>query len=117
VKFKDEDKWNNFVKINSGHAYSRGVVDFAERWANLMEERMNADGLTVVDVAKKASHDADTDGLTGFMYGCAVSTLSETWEYGEDLRRWHNLDTQIRNEGEIANEKGGVLNPAIMSIG
>ena len=36
---------------------------------------------------------------------------------GEDLRRWHNLDTQIRNEGEIANEKGGVLNPAIMSIG
>jgi hypothetical protein len=50
------------------------------------------------------------------MYGCAVSTLSETWKFGEELRRWHNIDTQIHHEGEAANERGGVLNPAVLVI-
>ena len=68
------------------------------------------------DVAKQTSHDADLEGITGFMYGCAVSILSKCWKHGEDLRRWHNLDTQIGNEGEKANESGGVLNPALLSV-
>lgn len=38
-------------------------------------------------------------------------------EHGEELRRWHNLDTQIGDEGEKANKGKGVLNPAIMKIG
>jgi len=53
----------------------------------------------------------------GFMYGCAVSTLAKFWEFGEDLRRWSNLDMQIGHEGEKANADGGVLNPALISIG
>ena len=115
MQFSNEAKWNEFVKVNSVCFYSKGVVDFAERWANLMEERM-AGGGNVADVAKQASHDADTDGITGFMYGCAVSTLSETWKFGEELRRWHNLDSQIHHEGEAANERGGVLNPAVLVV-
>jgi hypothetical protein len=51
------------------------------------------------------------------MYGAAVSVLSSCWEHGEELRRWHNLDVQIHDEGEKANETGAVLNPAIMCIG
>jgi hypothetical protein len=39
------------------------------------------------------------------------------WKHGEALRLWHNLKTQIRDEGEKANESGGVLNPACLSIG
>ena len=66
---------------------------YAEAWADLMEEKMK-DGSIVADVAKQASHDADTQGITGFMYGAAVSILSGVWEYGEDLRKWHNSDTQ-----------------------
>ncbi len=53
----------------------------------------------------------------GFMYGTAVSILSQTWKHGEQLRRWHNKETQIGNEGDIANEKGGTLNPALLTIG
>jgi deoxyribonuclease V len=49
--------------------------------------------------------------------GCAMSILSQVWVHGEQLRRWHNLKTQIRNEGEKANESGGVLNPALLSLG
>jgi len=51
------------------------------------------------------------------MYGCAVVILSKCWEHGEALRRWHNKDTQIGDEGDRANESGGVLNPALLSIG
>ena len=27
---------------------------------------------------------------TGFQFGCAVSTLAQTWKHGEELRRVHN---------------------------
>lgn len=115
MKLKDAEGWKKTVEANQDD-YGSGVMRYAERWANLMEERM-ADGAAVADVAKQASHDADTEGITGFMYGCAVSILSQVWEHGEDLRRWHNLDTQIGNEGEKANAEGGTLNPAVLNIG
>ena len=115
MKFKDKAAWDKTVKANTD-PYGGAAVLFAEQWADLMEERM-ADGSSVEDVAKQASHDADTDGITGFMYGCAVGILSQVWKHGEELRRWHNLDTQIGNEGEKANEGGGTLNPALLSIG
>jgi len=34
------------------------------------------------------------------MYGAAVAILSKVWKHGEELRRWHNLKTQIGDEGE-----------------
>ncbi len=95
--------------------YGKAVLDFAERWADLMEAKM-ATGETLEAVAESTSHEADTEGITGFMYGAAVSTLSQCWAHGEQLRRWHNLDTQIGTEGERANEIGGVLNPALLQI-
>ena len=73
-------------------------------------------GEKLEDVANECSNEADTEGITGFMYGAAVSVLASCWEHGEELRRWHNLKTQIRDEGEKANESGGVLNPALLNI-
>jgi hypothetical protein len=114
MKIKDKKAWKDWVD-NNYDPYGKGVIDYAERWANLMEERM-AEGKTLEDVAKKASHEANTEGITGFMYGAAVAVLYTSWEYGDELRRWHNLDSQIANEGEKANEEGGVLNPALLNI-
>jgi len=107
--------WDLTVK-NNDDPYGKAGVDFARRWADLMEQRIDG-GATLTDVAKQCSHDADTEGITGFMYGCAVSILSQTWVHGEELRRWHNLDTQIGTEGEAANASGGTLNPALLNIG
>ena len=115
MKLKDEAGWKKSVEANQD-AYGSGVIRFAERWANLMEAKMEA-GEKLADIASAASHEADTEGITGFMYGCAVGILSGVWEHGEELRRWHNLDTQIGDEGERANEKGTVLNPALLNIG
>lgn len=76
-----------------------------------------AEGSTLAAVAHDASVWADDEGITGFMYGCAVSILSQVWTHGDALRRWHNLNTQIGKEGERANETGGVLNPALLCLG
>lgn len=115
IKSGLEEEYGKYVAKNSD-PYGYGVVSYAKRWAELMESMIEA-GVKVEDIAKKTSYEADTEGITGFMYGCAVSELAYFWIYGEDLRRWHNLDTQIGHEGEKANESGGVLNPAIMTIG
>lgn len=112
----DAEGWQTCVRNNSEDAYSFAVVQYAATWANLMEQRM-AEGATLSDIAKRTSHEADTDGITGFMYGAAVSILANCWRHGEQLRRWHNIDTQVRDEGVRANETGGVLNPAVMVLG
>lgn len=115
LDIKDAAKWRSFITNNSD-TYGSACVRFADAWGRLMQARM-AGGESLADVAEACSHEANTEGITGFMYGAAVSVLAECWEHGEELRRWHNLDTQIGNEGERANESGGVLNPAMLRIG
>jgi len=115
LKQGEEQAWIDW-KAKNTDGYGSAVFRYAERWAERMESKMD-EGFRLEDIAKTASHEADTEGITGYMYGCAVSALSHCWHYGEALRRWHNLATQLGNEGEKANESGGVLNPAILNIG
>ena len=100
---------------NSHDAYSARIVSYSEDWANLMELQM-ANGKSISECAESTSYEANTDGITEFMYGCAVSILAFFWQHGEELRCWHNLKTQMHNEGEIANKGTGVLNPALIIL-
>ncbi len=111
-----EADYAEYKEINSHDPYGARIVSYSEDWANLMEAQF-ADGKTIEQCAKETSRAADTDGITGFMYGASVSGLSKFWIHGEALRLWHNLKTQIGHEGERANKSGGVLNPALLSIG
>ena len=115
MEFKNEAGWNKGVE-NIQDPYGARIYSYAKDWAELMEKAM-AEGKTLEECAESTSHTADYDGITGYMYGAAVGILSQAWKHGEELRRWHNLKTQIGTEGEKANESGGVLNPAILSIG
>lgn len=115
MKFKDEEAYKKGFAAQNGEAYGEQCFTYARDWADLMEARM-AKGEKLEAVAKECSHQADTDGITGFMYGVAVSILSKCWEHGDALRQWHNLDTQIGTEGEEANRKGTTLNPALVNI-
>lgn len=114
MKIADQASWDEGIKNNTD-PYGARCYSYAKDWAELMEAEIEK-GKTVADVAKATSRKADTDGITGFMYGCAVEILSRVWDYGEGLRKWHNIDAQIGNEGEKANESGGVLNPALLVI-
>lgn len=115
MRIKDQEAWDKWVSSNTDN-YGACVIRYAQRWAELMEVQIEA-GKVVKEIAKQTSHEANTEGITGFMYGAAVRVLSECWRHGEDLRQWHNLATQLGNEGELANQNGGVLNPAILNIG
>lgn len=108
IKAGKEKDFEQFVEINSKDFYSLGVVTYMKRWAELMEKEI-ANGAKLVDIADKTSHEADIEGITGFMYGCAVSALSQFWEHGEELRRWHNKEYNYEGDG--------VVNPAIITIG
>ncbi len=110
----NESAWKKWTEANSD-GYGGRVIRYAEEWARLMQSRI-ANGESLESVADETSHLADDDGITGFMYGAAVSVLSETWKHGESLRRWHNSKTQISTEGDEANESGGVLNPALLNV-
>ncbi len=112
----DRALWDSWVKVNADGGYGECIIRYAARWANLMDTAI-AGGGKVESIADQLSSSADTEGITGFMYGCAVSILAKCWKHGEALRVWHNLKTQIRNEGEKANKDGGVLNPAMLNIG
>lgn len=96
-------------------SYSEAVVRYAEAWAEAMEGLIGQ-GVSVATAALNTRYTSDAWGITGFQYGCAVSALAQFWVHGEELRRWHNLDCQIGKEGESANERGAVLNPALIGI-
>ena len=117
MKFKDDEAKRGWAKgrENNKDPYGNAVFVYAEKWAELMEKALG-EGEILTEVAGKLSHDADADGITGFMYGAAAATLAGCWKFGEELRKWHNLDTQINDEGEKANKGGTVLNPALMTI-
>lgn len=72
----------------------------------MMEQEIK-DGASVAEAAERTNHSADTDGITGFMYGQAVNLLCHYWEHGEELRQWHNQMFGYSGEG--------VVNPAILT--
>ena len=114
LKQGSEEEWRKSVEANSD-PYGACAIRYAARWANLMEAAIST-GARLEAIAEATSHAADKEGITGFMYGCAVSVLSQVWVHGEQLRRWHNLKTQIGKEGEKANATGGVLSPAMLRV-
>jgi len=108
IKQGQEEAYAKYVATNSRDPYSLAVVTYAERWANLMEKLITK-GANIINIAEKTSYTADTDGITGFMYGCAVQGLATFWEHGELLRKWHNKEYGVENSE-------GVVNPAIINI-
>lgn len=117
MNISDEKVWESW-KSNNQDGYGKAIIDYAEAWADEMEQQMVA-GKELESIAKETSHEVDNRsgfGITGFMYSAAVQVLVSCWEHGERLRRWHNLDVQIKNEGEKANATGGVLNTAVLCL-
>lgn len=106
-----EKEYKDWYEKNSD-PYSRACFTYAERWAEMMEKVIESSTdhpLNVIcENAERLSHEADTDGITGFMYGAAVGILSKCWVYGENLRKWHN--NEYNYDGD------GVVNPAVITV-
>ena len=110
IKPEMKEKYEEICDKNRDF-YGRGICTFAERWADLIEKDIEECGgvtATVIANFEKRGFQADTENISGFMYGCAISLLSRCWEYGDFLREWSNKE--LGYEGE------GVANPAILVI-
>ena len=104
---QDYKEWRN----NNSDPYGTAIFTYAERWAEMLESLIdkNSDVEKVIaENAEKTSREADTEGITGFMYGEAVGILALAWKYGDYLRKWHN--SKYNHDGD------GVVNPAILHI-
>ncbi len=99
--------WRRAVR-NNQDAYGHATVLAAAKVGAKLDE-----GAT----CKEASDAMYGCGLTGFLAGCVASMVSQCHARGDDFRKWWNLDNQIRDEGEKANEGQGVLNPAVICLG
>lgn len=106
VAVTDQKAWDEW-KAKNTDAYGAAIFEYAEKWAMLMQIEMH-NGKSLEAIAESTSFELGFLGITGFMYGAAVSILSQCWLYGDRLKKWHN---------DKYNHKGdGVVNPAILTI-
>ena len=89
VKPELKEAYQEFRTKVCGDFYSAGILRYAERWAAMMEDKIEA-GATVAEAAEATHHLADTENISGFMYGQAVNLLSGYWEHGDELRQWQD---------------------------
>jgi hypothetical protein len=106
MKVKDIKVYEDW-KAKNIDGYGACIFRYVERWADMMEKEID-NGAKIKDIADKLSHEADTEGITGFMYGASVNILSHCWEHGEELRKWHNKEYEYEGDG--------VVNPAILIV-
>lgn len=109
-----QPEFERWWAINSD-PYSRAAAQFAVTWAELMEKGMTVQlgDKEFSSLAAESSIAADTEGVTGAMYGAAVGALAHLWEHGDRLRRWHNARYGVLEE----QAKGGVVDPCMVTIG
>jgi len=113
---RDRKAWDEYISSDDGDdSYGKAILRYASRWAALMDEKL-ASGKKLKDIASHASLVADGgEGVTGNMYGVAVGILSQVWEHGEELRKWHNSQYGVSGDG--ANKKKGVVvNSAMITV-
>jgi hypothetical protein len=107
-------EWDHYAEINDD-PYSKAVVDTARRVMEILDEEPDKK----IDCRKlicRGDDESNAGGITGFMAGCVASIVSQFHSRGEEFRTAWNLENQIQTEGEEANKKGGVLNPALLTI-
>jgi len=106
IALKDQKSWDEW-KAKNTDPYGDCIFRYAESWARLMQAEITS-GKNLIDIAQKTSYELGFMGITGFMYGAAVSILSNCWIYGEELSQWHNNKYGYKGKG--------VVNPAVLTI-
>ena len=69
-----QKEYNDFCKVNRNDIYSLAILQYMERWADLMETELDK-GVPFAEAAQQTMHQADTETITGAQYGCAVHGL------------------------------------------
>lgn len=108
----NQKKWKSYEEKNSD-PYGKCCIDVARRVMEILDENKEFDTNKIIC---QADNDIEAGGITGFMAGCVAQIVSACHSRGEEFRRKWNIDNQISNEGEKANNSNGVLNPALLVV-
>lgn len=109
----DKDGWKKCEEINTD-LYGGACVKVARRVMELLDEEPGP--FECHNLICRADDDTGVGSITGFMAGCVAQMVSEFHSRGEEFRRQWNIDNQINDEGEKANDSGGILNPALLTL-
>lgn len=95
-----QEQWKE-ITLNNRDEYGEKAVIFAQRWAELMENRISS-GEKLSDVWKECDKQAGKEigTISGFQYTWARNTLFSVWKYGQMLRYVDYLDEQKKNKQE-----------------
>jgi len=104
-KSSDVAAWSKELENPEIDGYARGIINFADKWARIMQHYRN-EGDTMKVCMEKAENHLDYLGISGNMYGWAVNLLVAHWKHGSELRVIHNA--------EYGHTGVGVVNPAVL---
>lgn len=80
--------------------YGKDILDFTNDWADQMETDME-NGICFNDSAREKKNAADKAGIPVHLQECAFAVLDLVWEYGAELWRWENSQSQRQKAGAI----------------
>ena len=110
IEFKNAAAKAKYAKLtltNSLNSYGRGILDYMNRWAKAMQYLIKNEGYSVAKAARETEFTCDYDGITGFMYSCAFSTLCDLWKYGDELRNKDKAEEETTSAKEEQTQNDG----------
>lgn len=116
MRLKDESAWQEWCDNNTD-GYGGACVKVAAKLMEIIDDdSVEITKDTVHALVSRADDESKVGGITGFMAGAVASMVSQCHERGEEFRQAWNNEVAIGDEGEKANDEGGVLNPALLNI-
>ena len=117
MSISNQEAWDKWVTSNTD-PYGGACVNVARAAMELLDNGFElSEPKDTHRLICEADDKAGAGGITGYMAGAAASMISQCHSRGDEFRRLWNRDNQINDEGDKANNSGGVLNPAILNIG
>ncbi len=89
MKVKDRVAWQKFRAANSGR-YELRLLNYAERWADRMEVKLNQ-GVRLEDIVEKAIDDP-ISRISSSQVAHVMIALFRFWRHGEALKQWRDTN-------------------------
>ncbi len=92
INFRDtaaKECWNSLIDCEYfSSSQAKSTMDFARRWAKVMQHLMKNDAKSLTEVVLPAAIEANIDNANIHAKDMALELLIAVWSKGDDLSRW-----------------------------
>ena len=114
IKSGKESEYAAYKERNSHDGYSKAIVTWGEDLTRILESKLE-EGKELESCIADAVRQSD-NGYTGFMYDCMISAVTEFWEHGSTILRWHNRKYKPAEEADELSKEGKQVLTTVFSI-